>query len=125
MRSIYSTWSPTFRQWGKGFIPLPSTAVLELEAVEAAKELLGRIRSEQFAGCAVAGTKVLSGDPVAEILRAVGDESIDMIVMGTHGRKGLKHLVMGSVAEKVVRRSPVPVMTVNPSKMNRALQPVK
>lgn len=52
------------------------------------------------------------GNPDAEILEYVADEEIDAIVMGTHGRTGAGRLVMGSVAEKVVRKSPVPVVTV-------------
>jgi nucleotide-binding universal stress UspA family protein len=109
---------PSIPKWGNGYIPLPSTTVLELEAVESAKKFMERIRGNATLGCAVAGTKVTSGDPVREILKAVNEGGIDMIVMGTHGRKGLKHIIMGSVAEGVVRKAPVPVMIVNPSAMN-------
>jgi len=52
------------------------------------------------------------GDPVAEILRLAEDGACDLIVMGTHGRTGLGRLLMGSVAEQVVRRAPCPVLTV-------------
>lgn len=52
------------------------------------------------------------GVPWEEILNAAGRERATLIVMGTHGRKGLKHALLGSVAEKVVRLSPVPVLTV-------------
>jgi nucleotide-binding universal stress UspA family protein len=52
------------------------------------------------------------GAPWQEILRVVADEGVDLIVMGTHGRRGIHHALMGSVAEKVVRMSPVPVLTV-------------
>jgi nucleotide-binding universal stress UspA family protein len=51
------------------------------------------------------------GDPAAEILRVARDEAADLIVMGTHGRTGLGRLLMGSVAEQVVRRAPCPVLT--------------
>lgn len=51
------------------------------------------------------------GHPVEEILRFAGEHETDVIVMGTHGRTGLKHLISGSVAERVVRASPVPVVT--------------
>ena len=57
-------------------------------------------------------TTVEVGFPHEEILDAVADEEIDLIVMGTHGRSGLQRFVLGSVAEKVVRLSPVPVLTV-------------
>jgi nucleotide-binding universal stress UspA family protein len=55
---------------------------------------------------------VRSGDAAKCILSEREDEKCDLIVMGTHGRGGVSHLVLGSVAEKVVRGSPVPVMTV-------------
>lgn len=54
-----------------------------------------------------------SGNPSEQILSVAKDRGIDLIVMGTHGRRGLKHVLLGSVAEKVVRRSPVPVLTVS------------
>jgi nucleotide-binding universal stress UspA family protein len=57
-------------------------------------------------------TAIVEGVPRTEILRYVEDEGMDMVVMGTHGRTGLDHYLIGSVAEKVVRRSPVPVVTV-------------
>lgn len=47
-----------------------------------------------------------------QIIEAIAEHEIDLVVMGTHGRRGLPHLFMGSVAERVVRMSPVPVMTV-------------
>jgi nucleotide-binding universal stress UspA family protein len=47
-----------------------------------------------------------------QIIEAAAEHDIDLIVMGTHGRRGLPHLFMGSVAERVVRMSPVPVMTI-------------
>lgn len=53
-----------------------------------------------------------SGAVVATILRAVETVAADLVVMGTHGRRGLAHALLGSVAEQVLRRSPVPVLTV-------------
>ena len=49
---------------------------------------------------------------IPKMLRYAQDEEIDLIVMGTHGRGGVSHLLLGSIAEKVVRRSPCPVLTV-------------
>ncbi|MDS0260773.1 universal stress protein [Haloarcula sp. S1CR25-12] len=57
-------------------------------------------------------TAVVDGVPKTAILDYVESEGMDMVVMGTHGRTGLDHYLIGSVAEKVVRRSPVPVVTV-------------
>jgi universal stress protein A len=55
--------------------------------------------------------RLTMGDPAAEVVRIAGDEKAEMIVMGTHGRTGLTRLLMGSVAEAIVRRSPCPVLT--------------
>jgi nucleotide-binding universal stress UspA family protein len=52
------------------------------------------------------------GSPYAEIMRYAQQRDIDLIVMGTHGRGFVAHMVMGSVAEKVVRKAPCPVLTV-------------
>ena len=56
--------------------------------------------------------KVLIGTPADELVGYAKDNSIDLVVMGTHGRSGLGRLLMGSVAEGVVRRSPCPVLTI-------------
>lgn len=55
---------------------------------------------------------VRSGSPVEEIREYVRANPVDAIVMGTHGRTGLAHVFLGSVAEKIVRTSPVPVLTI-------------
>lgn len=57
---------------------------------------------------------VLAGGAPAEILALAKLHDIDLIVIGTHGRTGLSHLLMGSVAERIVRLSPCPVLTVHP-----------
>ena len=56
--------------------------------------------------------RLTDGEPYAEILRVAEDDSCDLIVMGTHGRTGLGRLLMGSVAEQVLRRASCPVLTV-------------
>ncbi|MBC2709827.1 MAG: universal stress protein [Desulfosarcina sp.] len=61
--------------------------------------------------------KVVSGDAADEILKVLEAEDIDLVIMGTHGRKGLEHVIFGSVAEKVVKKSPVPVLSINPYKL--------
>jgi nucleotide-binding universal stress UspA family protein len=55
-----------------------------------------------------------AGAPAAEIVRYAREEAIDLIVMGTHGRGFVAHAVIGSVAERVVRTAPCPVLTVGP-----------
>ncbi len=58
--------------------------------------------------------KVIEGAAFVEIIRYAREQDIKMIVMGTHGYSGLMHLLMGSVAENVVRKAPCPVLTVHP-----------
>jgi nucleotide-binding universal stress UspA family protein len=56
--------------------------------------------------------RLAEGDPAEEILKVAEEEQADLIVMGTHGRGGLSRLLMGSVAEGVLRQAPCPVLTV-------------
>ncbi|MDE3154604.1 MAG: universal stress protein [Acidobacteriota bacterium] len=56
--------------------------------------------------------EIRQGSPFTEILRYAADENIDLVVMGTHGRGAVGHLLLGSVAERVVRKAPCPVLTV-------------
>jgi universal stress protein A len=56
--------------------------------------------------------RLITGDPATSIARLAADEGVELIVMGTHGRTGLMRLLMGSVAEAVVRRAPCPVLTL-------------
>jgi nucleotide-binding universal stress UspA family protein len=62
-----------------------------------------------------ARAELLCGVPWSAILDTAQQQKADLIVMGTHGRKGVMHALLGSVAEKVVRLSPVPVLTVRGS----------
>ena len=55
---------------------------------------------------------VAQGIPFAEIISTAKEKKIDMIVIGSHGRTGLSHMMLGSVSEKVVRKAPCPVLTV-------------
>ena len=59
-------------------------------------------------------TRVAMGDPAEEILGFIEAEGIDLVIMGTHGRKGLERVIFGSVAERVIKTSPVPVLSINP-----------
>jgi len=72
--------------------------------------------AEEFRGQGIAAEIALrSGRPFVEIVRLARELPADLIVMGTHGRSGLRHALIGSVAERVVRKSPCPVLTVKQS----------
>jgi nucleotide-binding universal stress UspA family protein len=58
---------------------------------------------------------ILHGMPFLEIVRYAKDKEIDLIVIGTHGRSGLEHVIFGSTAERVVRKAPCPVLSVQPA----------
>jgi len=66
----------------------------------------------QAAGALRVESKLLQGTAAAEIVRFAEETQQDLIVMGTHGRTGFKHALLGSVAEHVVRTAPCPVLTV-------------
>jgi nucleotide-binding universal stress UspA family protein len=72
---------------------------------------------ERLQGCPNFQRKVVSGDPVSEIVKEIEAEGINMVVMGTHGRRGLEERIFGSVAENVVKKSPVPVLVINSHKV--------
>lgn len=57
-------------------------------------------------------TVVVTGIPFVEIVKVARDNHIDLIVMGTHGRTGLKHILIGSVAERVIQKAPCPVLSI-------------
>jgi len=77
-------------------------------AAEHVEDLAARLRKD---GVEVT-TAMAVGEVVEEILAAADREKVDLIVMGTHGRTGLAHVVVGSVTEKVVRQAGVPVLTL-------------
>ena len=60
--------------------------------------------------------RLLSGDPATTLVEELGKGEHDLVVVGTHGRTGITHLILGSIAEKLVRSSPVPVLTVPKAK---------
>jgi nucleotide-binding universal stress UspA family protein len=77
-----------------------------------ASSLLGNLSDDLRARNLDVKTHLVWGNPAREILAKARREKADLIIMGTHGRTGLPHMVMGSVAEKTVRLSRIPVLTV-------------
>jgi nucleotide-binding universal stress UspA family protein len=101
-------------KWGHSYVPHTSMDNFLKEAIAGAEKAMDRVCDEQLQSCPNFQRRIVSGDPVAEILKTIESEGIDMVIMGTHGRKGLEHVIFGSVAENVVKKSPVPVLTINP-----------
>ncbi len=111
-----------FRYYDNIYVPSASILEFEEKIIEGARQRLEEFVEEHLARCNVRSTEVVSGDPSEEIIRYVESEGIDLVIMGTHGRKGLDRILFGSVATQVVTRSPVPVLTVNP---HRAVPPTR
>ncbi len=78
---------------------------------EESKKNLETFAQKNFEGAAVQ-TTFLEGSPFVQISRYAQEQKIDLVVIATHGRTGLKHVLFGSVAEKVVRKAPCPVLVV-------------
>lgn len=94
------------------YVPHISFDNLEKEIAEGAEKMMDRFCSENLAGFEQFEKYVLSGVPYEEIVKKADESGADLIIMGTHGRKGVDHLLFGSTAERVVRNANCPVMTV-------------
>lgn len=108
-------------------VPMPIGAIGQSLMVEGsigaeddARQRLNRIARESLTGpCEIL---VVTGDPAASIIESAKEQAADLILMATHGRTGMSHFFLGSVAERVVRESSVPVLTVRaPSEKHRLL----
>lgn len=82
------------------------------EARNRARSLLEDIRQKWTDGYSKCELVVDIGDPYEQLLAIATQRNVDLIVTATHGRSGLEHLVMGSVAEKIIRHTPCPVFVV-------------
>ena len=85
---------------------------LHQQQMEGAKRDLSRFVAEHAGAGAAHEIEVLSGFPADEVDRIARESGADLIVMGTHGRTGLRHLIMGSVAESVIKKTSIPVLCV-------------
>lgn len=95
--------SPNVYAGGEFYYGIPNPPTDELRRMlEEVKPTDGSVMYEH---------RLLTGDPAATIVRLAEDEGVDMIVLGTHGRTGILRMLMGSVAEAIVRRANCPVLT--------------
>ncbi len=94
------------------YVPHISFDKLEEEIEQGARKMMEKFCRTYMQDYQDYETFVLPGIPFDEVIKKGKEISADLIVMGTHGRTGLDHVLFGSTAEKVVRRSPIPVMTV-------------
>jgi universal stress protein A len=103
---------PAYPVEGYGSPYLGTTMLEDLEC-SAECDLASLLPEAEVARVEVA-SRVLVGSPYQKIIQTAAAEKVDVIVMATQGRTGLSHLVMGSVAERVVRTAPCPVLTLRP-----------
>lgn len=96
------------------YMPHPNIKSMQEEAMKAAQQKMAEIRQEYFKDFPKVETLVVQGSPADKILEVAQKEGVDLIVMGTHGRKGLERAIFGSVCDKVVRNSKIPVLTIYP-----------
>ncbi len=94
------------------YVPHAALEKLEKDLYEGAQKKMEALVEEKFKGMDVE-TLITAGEVADKICETVKAKDIDMIVMGTHGRKGLERALVGSVAEKVVRMAPCPVLVIN------------
>ena len=97
-----------------GFIISPDYTkdfVAQLE--DGAKKAMAEFLPKYFEGVKVRGV-VLQGDPAEEIMACADEEQADVIIMSSHGRKGLDRLLLGSVVQKVAKYAPQPLLTIQP-----------
>jgi nucleotide-binding universal stress UspA family protein len=87
--------------------PLPDEETLEQLRVKLLDCIPEEIRDDMDVEAIVT-----QGIPFAEIISVAKEKEIDMIVIGSHGRTGISHMMLGSVSEKVIRKAPCPVLTV-------------
>jgi len=85
---------------------------IAMEQVSAAEDAMANLVADLEKRGVVVGGSVASGTPHEIILKEAETAKADMIIMGTHGRSGLGHMLIGSVAEKIVRTAKCPVLTV-------------
>lgn len=106
--------APSLSQYVGFHVPPHTIETFVQEIVDGAEQSMQAFVAENFAGVEAKG-QVLIGYAAEEIINKAHAESVDLIVMGTHGRKGIDRILFGSVAEKVVKNADMPVLTVRPT----------
>ena len=106
--------APTLTQYTGFHVPPNTIDSFVGEIVSGAEKAMAQFVSENFEGVETKA-EVVVGYAAEEILEIAAKEEADLLVMGTHGRKGIDRILFGSVAERVVKNSHLPVLTIRPS----------
>jgi nucleotide-binding universal stress UspA family protein len=101
------------------YVDAKTLTELEGKLIEGARTSMEEFVKEHFSDYSKVKTLIEKGDVVEGIIEAAKKEGADLIVIGTHGRKGLDKILFGSVAEGVIKNSPIPVLSLNPHRMEK------
>lgn len=104
----------SFEDYSGFFVPHMPVVQFQEEMLASAEKKMAEFLADNLPPGLAGSSKVMVGDVGEEIVAYAAQEKIDMIVMGTHGYKGLERVLFGSVAEQVVKTASCPVLTVNP-----------
>lgn len=96
------------------YVPHGNIEDFQRQSVDSAKKRMAAAADDFSKHFPKLETRVELGAPAEKILAFVKQENIDLIIMGSHGRTGLDHMIFGSVANKVVKNASCPVLTVHP-----------
>jgi nucleotide-binding universal stress UspA family protein len=96
------------------YVPHGNIEEFQQQAIASARKRMAAAVEEFFKKFPKLETRVELGSPAEKILAFVKQEKVDMIIMGAHGRAGLERVIFGSVANKVVKSAPCPVLTIHP-----------
>ncbi len=105
--------SPLMNNYAQLYVAPQMIDDLEAEIKAGAEKSMNEVVRTNFPGLKVSG-RVVMGYPPETIIEVAEAEDVDLIIMGTHGRKGVDRIIFGSVAEKVVKSSKIPVLTIRP-----------
>lgn len=105
--------APSLSQYVGFHVPPSSIESFVGEIVSGADATMNTFMAEQFPGVKVEG-RVVTGYAAEEALKLAEEQGVDLIIMGTHGRRGIDRILFGSVAEKVVKSAKCPVLTIRP-----------
>lgn len=106
--------TPKFDSYTKASIVLASATTLEEEVLEESENKMKKLLGSAKLKDVKATSMIVSGDAAETILETATKKKADLIVMGTHGRSAVGRVLFGSIAEKIVRGSSIPVVTVRP-----------
>lgn len=106
----------SFDDYSGFFVPHMPIAQFQDEMLVSARQKMADFIEDNLPAGKIYESNVVAGDVAEEIIGFAASSKADMIIMGTHGYKGIERVLFGSVAEQIVKTAPCPVLTINPYK---------